>query len=146
VTDVFLRPPEQSVRRLLEEEGLPTVDLTTGHFEHFLGCGAKEAPDGVVGVELHGHEALLRSLSVAKHARNRGYGRALVDAAERYARKRGARRMYLLTTTAEEFFERRGYRVVARDAAPESIRATREFSTLCSSSSTLMMKALAVWP
>jgi amino-acid N-acetyltransferase len=143
--DVFPRPPEQSVRRLLEEARLPTADLTAGHFEHFFACGAKDAPDGVVGIELRGREALLRSLAVAKSVQNKGCGGALVDAAERHARDHGARRMYLLTTTAENFFARRGYRTLAREAAPESIRATDEFTTLCSSSAKLMTKSLVPW-
>lgn len=133
------------MRRLLEEAALPTADLTPEHLEHFFGCGARDAPDGVVGIELHGREALLRSLVVAKTVQNSGRGGALVDAAERYARDKGARRMYLLTTTAEPFFARRGYRTLAREAAPESIRATDEFTTLCSSSAKLMTKTLAQW-
>lgn len=133
------------MRRLLEEAGLPTSDLTAAHFEHFFGCGSKDAPEGVVGVELHGRDALLRSLAVAKSAQNRGSGCALVTVAERYASERGARRMYLLTNTAEKFFERLGYRALARDAAPESIRGTQEFATLCSSSATLLVKNLARW-
>ena len=142
LADVFPRPPEPVVRRLLEEAGLPTSDLTAGHFEHFFGCGAKDAPEGVVGVELHGRDALLRSLVVEKRAQRRGLGRALVAAAEHHSGKHGARRMYLLTTTAEKFFEHLGYEALARESAPESIRATQEFTTLCSSSSTLMVKNL----
>ena len=133
------------MRRLLEQAGLPASDLTAAHFEHFFGCGAKEAPAGVVGVELHGSDALLRSLAVDESAQRRGLGRALVSAAERHASKRGAWRMYLLTTTAEKFFERLGYRTLAREAAPEGIRATQEFATLCSSTATLMAKNLGSW-
>jgi amino-acid N-acetyltransferase len=54
----------------------------------------------------------------------------------------GAREIYLLTTTAERFFERLGYARVQREAAPVAIQQTQEFSTLCSSSSALMVKRL----
>jgi amino-acid N-acetyltransferase len=143
--DIFPRPPEPAVRRLLEEAGLPTSDLTATHFEHFFGAGARDSPHGAVGIELHDRDALLRSLVVDESARGRGFGRALVEAAERYASERGARRMYLLTTTAAKFFGRLGYRPLARDAAPESIRATPEFATLCSADSAFMVKNLAAW-
>ena len=49
---------------------------------------------------------------------------------------------YLLTNTAERFFERLGYRRTDRENAPEAIRRTQEFSGLCPSSSALMVKAL----
>lgn len=110
--------------------------------DNFFGCGAAEAPQGVVGVELHGADALLRSLAVAPAARGRGCGGALVKRAERHASEQGARRIYLLTTTAADFFAQLGYKRMDRDEAPESIRATSEFSTLCPVSSVLMLKEM----
>lgn len=140
---IFRRPSERDVRRLLSAAILPLDDLTPEHLEHFFGCGAQDAPLGVGGVELHGRDALLRSLAVDEKARGRGCGQALVAALEAYARARGVRRIYLLTTTAARFFEGLGYCVVAREGAPEAIRATREFSTLCPASAAFMAKDLA---
>ncbi len=128
--------------RLLEEAKLPTADLTAGHLEHFFGCGTQDAPRGVVGLEVHGDDALLRSLAVGLRARGRGCARALVARAERYAREHGVRRIYLLTTTAADFFARLGYKRVEREKAPGSIRATSEFSALCPVSSVLVLKEL----
>jgi amino-acid N-acetyltransferase len=65
-----------------------------------------------------------------------------VAEAERYARSKGVTDLYLLTTTAEGFFERLGYRRVVRENAPEAIRQTKEFSGLCSSSAAFMAKVL----
>jgi amino-acid N-acetyltransferase len=139
---IFRSPPPAAVRRLLAEANLPAADLTSGHFEHFFGCGDKEAPQGVVGLEFYGDEALLRSLAVDPATRGRGCATALVARAERHARESGVRRLYLLTTTAADFFARLGYEELERDQAPEAIRATREYSALCPSSSTLMVKEL----
>jgi amino-acid N-acetyltransferase len=50
--------------------------------------------------------------------------------------------MYLLTTTAETFFERRGYRRVDRIQAPPAIKLTPEFAGLCPASSAFMIKRL----
>jgi N-acetylglutamate synthase-like GNAT family acetyltransferase len=50
--------------------------------------------------------------------------------------------MYLLTTTAAGFFERRGYVAAARESAPAEIRATREFADICPASSAFMVKHL----
>ena len=67
---------------------------------------------------------------------------SLLAEAERYAQVRGARHIYLLTTTAARYFERLGYHTVSRDDAPECIRFTKEFSCLCPSSSAFMLKDL----
>lgn len=136
-------PPEIRVRALLEAAHLPTADLTSAHLEHFFGCGDAHAPQGVIGVELHGEDALLRSLAVAESARGRGCGKALVATAERHARDHGARRIYLLTTTAAQYFRRLGYRPLPRDRVPETIRATQEFAALCPDSAAVMAKDLS---
>jgi amino-acid N-acetyltransferase len=141
---IFPRPGQPAVRRLLGEAKLPAGDLTERHMEGFFACGAADAPDGVVGVELHGRDALLRSLAVEPAARGRGCGRALVARAERHAGEHGAQRIYLLTTSAADFFARLGYKRVEREQAPAGIRETSEFSVLCPASSVLMMKEMAM--
>jgi amino-acid N-acetyltransferase len=136
------RPPQLSVVALLEAEGLPASDLTESHLEHFFFTGSDGAPSALVGLEIYGEAALLRSLVVSAEARTRGLGSALVQHAERYAAARQVRSIYLLTTTAEAYFEHRGYRRVDRAQAPASIQSTREFESLCPSSSAFMIKRL----
>lgn len=135
-------PAEKDVRRLLSAATLPVDDLTPMHLEHFFGCGAPDAPQGVGGLEIHGRDALLRSLAVEEAARGRGCGKALVAALEAHAREHGVRRIFLLTTSAARFFEKLGYRAIARAVAPASIRATAEFSALCPESAVAMAKDL----
>jgi amino-acid N-acetyltransferase len=144
--NVFPQPPAGAVTRLLTEAGLPWSDLTPAHLAHFFWCGSTSAPDGIVGVELYESVALLRSLAVSASCRGRGCGTALVAQAERFAQSQGAKDIYLLTTTAERFFERLGYARVQREAAPAAIKCTQEFTTLCSSSSSLMSKRLPANP
>lgn len=95
---------------------------------------------GAVGAEVHGEEALLRSLVVVPDRRGTGMGGRLVDALERAAFGWGVRRWWLLTTTAEHFFAARGFGVVARCAAPEAIRATGQFSGGCASAAVCMTR------
>ncbi|HEY6453652.1 MAG TPA: arsenic resistance N-acetyltransferase ArsN2 [Steroidobacteraceae bacterium] len=136
------RPPRLSVVALLEAEGLPASDLTEGHLEHFFFTGTDGAPSALVGLEIYGDAALLRSLVVSAAARTQGLGSALVQHAEEHAVTQRVHSLYLLTTTAEAYFERRGYRRVDRSEAPPAIQSTREFSSLCPSSSALMIKRL----
>jgi amino-acid N-acetyltransferase len=121
---------------------LPTDDLTAGHCENFFFTGTPDAPSGMVGLEIFGDVALLRSLVVAADRRGRGEGAALLNHAERFARDRGVRTLYLLTTTAEPFFLKHGYLRAARESAPDSIRATREFASICPASSAFMTRPL----
>lgn len=69
-------------------------------------------------------------------------GSALTLHAEQFAASQNIRSIYLLTTTAESFFSRLGYKRIDRSAAPASIAATREFSQLCPASSSFMYKSL----
>ena len=136
------RPPHSSVVALLEAEGLPASDLTEEHLEHFFFTGTDGAPSALVGLELYRDAALLRSLVVSAAARTQGLGTALVLHAEEYAAAHQVRTLYLLTTTAETYFEHRGYRRSDRAEAPPSIKTTREFASLCPSSSAFMSKRL----
>ena len=127
---------------LLETAQLATGDLTDSHLDHFFYIGPAGGPTGLVGCEIHGNDGLLRSLAVTPESQDGGVGSALVEHIEAYARKHGVRAMYLLTTTAEKFFARRGYRPIARDQVPDSIRSTPEYSDICPASSAIMVKHL----
>jgi len=134
------------IKRLLEDSGLPTADITPRLLEHFLVLRDGPALLAVVGVEPAGDAALLRSLAVAESRRGSGLGRKMVAAAEAMAGARGIGALYLLTTTASGHFSRLGYRDAVRDAAPAGIRATPQFSGLCPASSAFMVKVLEAAP
>jgi amino-acid N-acetyltransferase len=136
------RPPQSSVVALLEAEGLPASDLTEAHLQHFFFTATDGTPSALVGLEIYGRDALLRSLVVSAAARTQGLGSALVLHAEQYAAAHEVRALYLLTTTAESFFEHRGYRRIVRAEAPSAIQSTREFASLCPASSAFMIKRL----
>jgi len=66
----------------------------------------------------------------------------VLAAAEIVAGNMGAARLHLLTTTAEPFFARNGYRTANRQTAPEAMRRTREFAGLCPASAAYLTKDL----
>lgn len=136
------RPPRSTAAALLQSQGLPASDITEEHLEHFFFVGSDGSPTGLVGLELYGPDALLRSLVVGENARGNGLGSILVQHAEQYAVTNRVRSIYLLTTSAEPFFKRLGYERIDRSQAPPSIKGTREFATLCPASSAFMLKAL----
>jgi len=132
----------EAVRRLLDASQLPSRDVEASMLTHFLVARRGAELIGVVGLEPLGDAGLLRSASVVAAERGRGLGAALTRALERHAQALGVRRLYLLTTTAEGFFTRLGYRTVARDEAPEAVRGTTEYRELCASTSVCMTREL----
>lgn len=134
---------DQEVEALLTEAELPVSDLGNHRGLNLLGVRESGRLIGVVGIEVYGDVGLLRSLAVAPDHRRAGLGAGLVSSAETWAAERGVRTLYLLTTTAAEFFANRGYETVPRSEAPVAIAATAQFAGLCPASSTFMRKVLA---
>ena len=131
-----------AIVRMLDAAALPHADLTPEHLAHFLVLREGDAIMGVVGMEVRDDVGLLRSLAVAAERRGGGLAARLVDALEARARAIGIRTLYLLTTTAEGFFARRGYATVDRATVPDAILATEQFRGICCSTAPCMSKRL----
>jgi len=140
--EILAKPTRAGAAQLLDSAGLPSSDLTDAMLEHFFFIGAPSKPIALVGLEVFEKVGLIRSLVVAPGARSNGAAWALLGHAERYSSSRGVRELYLLTTTADNYFERHGYSRIARDAVPDSIRSTKEFAAICPATSTIMVKAI----
>jgi amino-acid N-acetyltransferase len=93
---------------------------------------------GAAGVEVYGTAGLLRSVVVAAAERGTGLGRALTADRLAWARSQRLEEVYLLTTTAADFFARLGFGRVARTEVPASLLGSREFATICPSTATVM--------
>lgn len=140
---VAARPSDlTAVVSLLDAVGLPHDDLTEAALQHVRVLRRDGTICGVVGVEPAGTAALLRSLAVRPLAQGQGAGRALVRDAEAYAREQGIETLYLLTTTAADFFAELGYERISRDAVPRRVAQTAEFERLCPSTAPCMRKSL----
>lgn len=139
----FLQQPQKTaVLYLLHTANLPTDDITDEHLHNFWGYVADGKVIGVVGLEPFSGTGLLRSLTVDPTQRGQGLGKQLVQHVEQMALGMRIRELYLLTDSAQEFFENLGYARVNRQNAPAEIRNSREFTELCPSSSLLMKKSL----
>ena len=133
---------QTAVYNLLAACELPYQDITPSKLGQFWTLRDGDSVVGVVGLELYGNIGLLRSLAVLTRYRGRGLGSELLSKAEERARSQGIETLYLLTTTADEFFVRRGYERVERDSAPDAIKETAEFRSLCPDSAVCMVKQL----
>ena len=129
-----------AISSLLATAALPTVSVFE-HLDTFVVAESSDSLVGVGGLEVYGTAALLRSLAVVASQRGRGVATALCDRLEEEAKCRGVQTLYLLTETAADFFAKRGYVVLPRDAAPREIATCEEFSRLCPRSAVFMWRA-----
>ena len=134
-----------AVRGLLAESGLVHEDLTPAHMAGFVVIPAQENSSSLVavaGVEIFpdADEGLLRSVAVAPSLRKQGVGAGLVRAVEKRAGELGLRRLWLLTTTAPDFFRGLGYVDTARAQAPGVVQQSGEFQSLCPASALCLSK------
>jgi amino-acid N-acetyltransferase len=135
-------PIEQETLAFLAGSGLPVADLGANSTVRLFAARRGKVIDGVVGLELDGPHVLLRSLAVSAELRGSGLGVDLVGFAERAAAESGAVGLYLLTTTAADFFRRLDFVDLDRTQAPPAIAATQEFASLCPASSAFLYKRL----
>ncbi len=132
----------RAIEGLLRTNGLP-ADGARDHLLNFV--VAIEGADlvGCAGAEVYGDVALGRSVAVAHDRQRHGVGRLLVDEQLAEARQRGVRELYLLTTTAAEYFEGYGFRRIPIEEAPAVLSASAEFRGACPLSATCMRLDLA---
>jgi len=131
----------ETIRALLAENALPATDID-GHIEHFVTAHDGDRLVGVIGIEVHGDDGLLRSLCVNPRYRKRGIAKRLCELAESHARNVGLLSLFLLTNTAEAFFAVRGFKSIAREQVPPAIGRTEEFRSLCPASAVCMTRSL----
>lgn len=143
---VTLRPArpddEPAINALLLDADLPVAGVHES-LDHFIVGEEAGRLVGVAGLEVHGSDGILRSVAVAPAVRGQGLGARLTDRVLEEARSEGLDRVYLLTTTADEYFPRHGFRRIDRSDASEAVRASVEFTTACPASAVVMVMELS---
>jgi amino-acid N-acetyltransferase len=126
----LVRPAERedipSIERLLVAESLPLTPIA----EFLDGFSVLESDGeilGSAGIEVYGEAAFLRSVVVAQALQGTGMGDRLVRAALEYAQRTGARRVYLFTMHAADFFARFGFLAISMDDLETAVRAAPQY-------------------
>lgn len=130
-----------SVIALLLAEKLPVADLPDP-LKNFAVSKKGDDVTGVIGLEIYGDYALLRSLAVNNNFRNQGIANKLLQHIEELAAVKKLKAIYLLTETAPEYFTRKGYYKITRDDVPSEVQQSPEFSHVCPQSAIVMQKFL----
>ena len=131
----------EAFRTLLKTSGLPYQDL---NFKDHILVGYYDNDElvGTGGLEVYDGYALLRSLAVKLGARGMSLGSAITKDLIEQAKKNKLNGIYLLTETARGFFLLKGFKDVMRDQVPEGVRASSEFSHVCSTTAACLFLRL----
>ena len=131
-----------AVEGLLSANDLPR-DGVKENFYSFVVAEEGGRIIGAVGLEKFGSIALLRSAVVSNEHRGSGVGRRLVEQILEYAEKDGIEELFLLTTTAEDYFPRFGFTRTTRSAVPPAVKASAEFRGACPDTALVMTRRIA---
>jgi amino-acid N-acetyltransferase len=130
-----------AVEALLATNDLP-IDGVAGNFSSFLVAEDETGIVGGIGLERFGPVALLRSAVISSERRGIGIGRRLVEELLSRALAAGIEEIYLLTTSAEEYFPKFGFIRTTRSAVPDALKASAEFQGACPDTATVMRHSL----
>ena len=122
--------------QLLKKVNLP-FDGVEDNLENFFVIRANEKIIGSIGVELYDNDGLIRSVAIDPSFQNQGLGHRLLIRIQQYSLEKGLKRLFLLTDTAESFFQRFDFQIISRDNVKSNITQSIEFTQLCPSSALL---------
>ena len=125
------------IKRLLTSNNLPT-DGVDDHWKTFVVARDGKQMVACGGSETYPAAALIRSIAVHPEYRKNGIGRQIVRQLLDRLSARGIREFYLLTTTAEAYFKKRGFKTIDRDEVNPQLLASREFQDACPKTATCM--------
>ncbi|MEK7248696.1 MAG: GNAT family N-acetyltransferase [Chloroflexota bacterium] len=121
------RPDEiEAVRALIVAGQMPVIKLERW-IEEFWVLDDDGELVGCAGVESHGPAAVLRSVAITPSLRGTGQGVRLVQHCLDYARENGAKRCYLFTMTAENFFTKFGFERCTLDDFEPTVRKSWQY-------------------
>ena len=115
--------------RLLTAANLPPFPVGD-HWDTFWLLEGDDGAVGMIGLEIYGRSALLRSVVVDESLRGKGLGDLLTQKALSEARSRGVRNVYLFTMDRAPFFARYGFAVCAMDDFDEEGRKSSQYQAL----------------
>lgn len=134
----------EKLQQFLKKNKLPSQDVKLEGSLYFTYQDEHENIIGSGGLEVYGKNALLRSLAVDEHHRNKKLGVSIVNDLMAKAKSLNIENLFLLTETAREFFEKKGFQDIARTEVPEALRNSTEFTSVCPSTAACMLYKLSL--
>lgn len=128
-----------AVSHFLTKQNLPISDLLEENVSLYLAYDGQDLV-ATIGLEKYGKIGLLRSLAVKETFRNQQIADKMIKGLFEVCKSENIKMIYLLTTTAENYFLKKGFLPVEREVVPAVIRQTREFRSICPSSAVVMYR------
>jgi arsenate reductase len=130
------------IKRMLVGALLPSRDVGE-HDQRFIVASENGRLLGCAGLQVAGQDGLVRSMAVHWTRRNAGLGSRLHRRLLFEAVLAGVKTLYVVTTTAEDFFAGHGFRKVAAHAVPPQLQASEEFTAFVPGGSTVMSRPVS---
>lgn len=132
---------KEAIIQLLIESELPYEDISLSQ-QHFFIKEENNKLIAICAIERYNNYGLLRSLAVVDSYRNKGIGHSIYNEVLQHCKAEGISSLFLLTTTASHFFTQMGWIEIARVAAPNDIKQSTEFKSICPENAVCMMLIL----
>ncbi len=132
----------EGLKAALRGAGLPASDVDDPRHLFWRFETFEDIPVGFGGLEIHGRDALLRSIVTLPQLRHLGMGRAIVAKLEIEARTHGCDTIYLLSATEADFFASLGYAPCPQGEVPDAIRDSGEFAAAIGSNPAVLVKRI----
>jgi amino-acid N-acetyltransferase len=130
------------IKRLLVASLLPSRDVG-GESQRFIVASEGGRLLGCAGLQVAGQDGLVRSMAVHWTRRNAGLGSKLHERLLFEAALAGVQTLYVVTTTAEDFFVGHGFRKTAAHEVPLGLQASEEFTAFVPGGSTVMSRPVS---
>ena len=130
------------IDQLLLSNSLPAIEPAYANSFFFKAIKDQDKIVGAIGIEIYGKYGLLRSLVVEPEYRNQGIANHLVEKLIKHAQNSNIETLFLLTTTADKYFEKKEFQRIHRDEVPNEIKQSSEFKSICPVSAIVLKKQL----
>jgi N-acetylglutamate synthase-like GNAT family acetyltransferase/protein-tyrosine-phosphatase len=131
-----------AIGRLLVASLLPSRDVGGANLR-FIVASEGGRLIGCAGLQVSGQDGLVRSMAVHWTRRNAGLGSRLHERLLFEAVLTGVRTLYVVTTTAEDFFAGHGFKKIQARAVPPELQASEEFTAFVPGGSTVMSRPVS---
>ncbi|MEQ9310028.1 MAG: arsenic resistance N-acetyltransferase ArsN2 [Balneolaceae bacterium] len=129
------------IEDILRRNNLPIKDFSESEIVFYIVKDENEII-ACAGIEKFENIALLRSVVIKEELRGAGLGSQFIDQILFKVKESNFIELYLLTENAEGFFSKKRFTSINREKAPECIKTSSEFSSICPSTAILMRNIL----
>ena len=132
----------KGIEEILLNAKLPIAGIKKPNCKLFV-LEAQQEIAGIIGYELYGDIALLRSLAVVPSQQGQGRAKELFEFIFRHLKEKNIRDVYGLTLTIPEWLLKLGFNEIKRDDIAPELFASEELKGACPDSARAFTKSIS---